>query len=84
MGSGESKKIISLHGEPIVPRGRNEEVVTELTRALEMAESGEIDGVFIVYQHHDDCTSGWLRGKRGRGMIGMVEVLKADLVKEVR
>ncbi|MDE2096875.1 MAG: hypothetical protein KGL39_06470 [Patescibacteria group bacterium] len=78
------KKIVSLRGETVVPRGRNEDVVKELRRALEMAECGEIDGVFIVYVYADDCTSGLFCGKGGRGMLGMVECLKDDLIKEAK
>lgn len=59
-------------------------VVQELERALEMARVGEIIGVTVVYDHADEMVTGSTKGLRTRAAVGMIEIIKADLVDWLR
>lgn len=75
-------KIVSLRGEEIVQPGTPRPAVIEiLEQSLEMARSGEVVGVFIARLHSDDATTGGIEGAQDRGLIGLVEMLKADLIE---
>jgi hypothetical protein len=78
-------EVVSLRGDAIRQPGQPDEyVVHELERALEMARSGEINGITIAYLHADDATSGRSAGLSSRAMIGMLHILIADLIDRSR
>jgi hypothetical protein len=78
-------KVVSIRGEPFAQPGvPQDDVIEQLERALEMARSGEINGVLMAANHADECTSSSRRGYSDRRTIGELELAKADLVDALR
>ena len=47
-----------------------------------MAEAGDLKGVVIVRVHRDDCTTSDRGGFLTRGLIGLLEQTKIDILLE--
>jgi hypothetical protein len=74
-------KIVSLKGEEIIPRGTaRPDVVAALEEMLEMAKSGEIDGIAAALLLHDDCTTFRLNGRANRALIGVIRMMEFRLL----
>lgn len=77
--------VASLFGGPTGVPEVNETCVARLEEWLEMARSGEIVGVAVVALCADGASRYAVSGKvGGHGMIGALEVAKAELIDVAR
>lgn len=75
-------KVVSLHGGEILQPGEPcADLVQKLENILEMARSGEVDGMVIALHHADGRRNDQRAGAGGRSMIGMIEVMKFELIE---
>lgn len=59
-------------------------VVAELERALEMARSGEIDGLAAVYHHTDECTTSIVLGSGyTRAALGQLSLVQFQICQRL-
>ena len=73
-------KVVSLTGAEVIPPGTvRPELVAELESLLEMAKSGEIEGIAAAVLYRDDCTTFRLKGRMSRALIGVIEMMKARI-----
>ena len=76
--------VVSIHGGvEIVTPGPDDAVVAELEKLLEMARSGELVGFATGFVNRDLSTSSAQVGTRTRGLIGILEILKWDMVHQI-
>jgi hypothetical protein len=81
----DAPKVVALRGGEIVQPGQPlPDLVALLEEVLEMARSGEIKGVALAMIHTDDCSSMRRCGVQTRGLIGCLEIMKADLCEACR
>lgn len=72
--------VVGLNGAPVPRAGEpRPEVVERLERLLEMARSGEIQGVGAAVLYRDDSTQVFAVGLATRGMLGAVTMLQIDV-----
>lgn len=77
--------VASLYGGPTGQPEPNETCIEVLREWLAMAEAGEVVGVVMAGLCHDRMTRYQVAGTvGGYGLIGAVEMAKADLVEVVR
>lgn len=86
---GESGKssgsVVSLRGGPTGLPEVNAAAVEALERWLEMARSGHLVGVALAGLDCDGCGRWALSGRvGGYSMLGALEVVRAELLDEVR
>ena len=78
-------KIISMRGGELpLPLTPMPTVIEALEWALDAARAGEIVGVAAVFMHSDGATSSQMQGNLEREALGLLEILKADLVDRLR
>ncbi len=79
-----SDKLVSLHGGIIGAPVPNKDLVEELERLLEMAQSGEIVAGAIAFTYRDGTSSTSTSGYVGaKSMIGAIEVMKFEILAEI-
>lgn len=80
----EAAKVVSLHGDEIrPPYVPDPKLVAGIEDVLELARSGEINGVVIAISNSDHTTQSRRLGVMSRGLIGMLEVLKMRTCQDV-
>lgn len=85
MATEDSKvtsNVVGLRDCPITyQRQARSDVIEEAERLLEMAKTGEIIGIGVVYNFYDGTSGFRTRGVSGRSMIGAATEMTYDLVK---
>lgn len=77
------EKVVSLRGEPIIQPGVIQpDLIGALEELLEAAKAGELAGFSAALLYKDDCTSFRINGRRNRGLLGCVEMMKFALLQE--
>ena len=77
-------EIVGLRSKAIVDDRKLIPEVIELAKnLLEMAESGEIDGLSVIAHCHDDSTFSFTQGRASWGVIGRWERLKRHLIEQL-
>jgi hypothetical protein len=81
----DEAKVVTIRGDKVLLPGApaSEDVIDYLEKTLEMARSGEVQGVAIVRTHGDGCTTYHISGRRARGTLGAIELVKAEFVAEL-
>lgn len=80
----DTKKIVSLRGEAIrAPYEPDPKLVEGIEKLLEMARSGEINGVAVAIHNSDGTTQSLRMGLMSRGLVGMLEILKLSTCRDV-
>jgi hypothetical protein len=75
--------VVSLKGEPIAPRGEpREDIALELEELAARARAGELDGVVATLLFQDNSTSYRIKGRVTRAMIGVLEMVKFQLLHD--
>jgi len=77
----DGSKVVSLKGDPIVAKGTpRPEVIETLEGMLDLAHAGELDGFAAALLFKDDCTSYRISGRLSRGLIGVLEMAKFQML----
>lgn len=77
--------VVGLNGGSVPSFEPDPELVAGLEELLEMSRSGEIVSLAGVLLHRDECTSYRLVGSQsGRGMLGALHMLSAELIEILR
>lgn len=75
-------KIVNLRGQELPEPGEVvPEVVAIAENLLEMARSGEVQGVLYVALHADEQTTAERGGCYTRGMLGLLEIVKQRMIE---
>lgn len=78
-------KVVTLTGDPVNdPRESREDVIEVAERLLDMAKSGEINGLFCVVRYHDESTGLFRRGVQTWALLGRIEQLKSAVLDELK
>lgn len=78
-------KVVALRGGKLPQPGEPQPAVVEaLQELLEMAVSGEVVGVTVIYNFADESVGSRAAGFRGRKSLGEIEIAKSILIEEIR
>lgn len=81
----QESKVVSLHGDPLPTRERNQQLVDFLKAALEQAEAGELIGMAYALEFSDQSTArGTAGARRIYPTIGALFSCICDLQEELR
>lgn len=72
--------VVSVNGDPVVSSKPNLDVVRACEDLLEMAQSGEIQGITYCALHSDGTTTGYWRGISNRALIGAMATLQTVVI----
>lgn len=79
--------VVNMHGEPadITPPGTPDpDIVEQLEMMLELARSGEMNGLMVAWTYHDGATNGASKGYLSYSLVGRMEEVKMNLLDKLR
>jgi hypothetical protein len=73
--------VVSLSGAPAMEAGEPDpNLIGELERLLELARSGEAQGIVGAFLYRDGTSASFNAGWRNRSLIGGLELQKHELI----
>lgn len=76
--------VVGIHGRPVPELGKpNDHLIAEIERLLEMARSGEIQGLLGAYLYRDGCTAKTTAGIHSFSLVGRACCAVSDAAKKM-